>query len=132
MAITSMPTDRAANAEAFHPRWLKRGIDPATVWEEYDAVADELLVYFGGAPVGVVNVPVDTPERDYVDLLVDEDTDEGVGVQVDALRAWVGAARPRWAPLADDQASPAERQEAISALVVDAAGLFALHGAGGP
>jgi len=130
MAITTNRSDLGVELESFHPRWPTRGIDLAGVWEEYDPIADELLVYFGGQPVGAVNVPIDSPDRDYVELLVDEETDEVVGLQVDALRAWVGRERPPWAPLADDGASPERRREAIASLIVEAAGLFALHGAG--
>ena len=131
MAVTTIPADLDADLDVFHPRWPTRGIDPARVWEDYDPVADELLVYFGGKPVGAVNVPINTPERDYVDLLVDEETDDIVGLQVDALGVWVGAAYPRWAPLGVDGVSPEERREAVAALIADAAGLFALYGAGG-
>ena len=131
MAVTTISADLDADLDAFHPRWPTRGIDPARVWEDYDPVADELLVFFGGKPVGAVNVPINTPERDYVDLLVDEETDDVVGLQVDALVVWVGAANPRWAPLADVRASAEQRREAVAALIADAAGLFALHGVGG-
>jgi hypothetical protein len=130
MALTDLPTHPEAEPRLFHLRWPAVGVDAASVWADYDPIADELLVYFD-RPIASVSVPIDTPDRDYVYLLVDEATEAVVGVQVDALRAWVAAAHPRWAPLADPDAGGADRRAAVAALIADAAGLFALHGAGG-
>jgi len=106
-------------------------LDAGAVWTDYDPVADELLVYFD-RPRGSVSVAIGTPDRDYVYLLVDDVDDEAtvVGVHVDDLRAWVAEANPRWAPLMDTDVKPAEREQAVSALIADAAGLFAVYGAG--
>lgn len=130
MAVPSTPVGLRTEVDGFHPRWPTRGIDPGEVWADYDAVADELLVYFGGGPTSAVNVPIDAPDQDSVDLLVEEESEAVVGLQVDALRSGVGRAHPRWAALADDDATSEQRRDAITALIVDAAGLFALYGAG--
>lgn len=113
----------------FHPRWPARGFDPDTAWADDDAPADELLVSPTGPAPSVV-VPIDTPDRDDVCLLVDPTTEAVVGVQVEAMPAWVAAQHPRWAPLADPTASAERRRAAVAALVADTAGLFALHGTG--
>jgi hypothetical protein len=131
MAVGNPVTSSVASGlRTFHPRWPARGFDPVTAWADYDALADELVVYLTGPAPSVV-VPIDTPDRDYVFLLVDPTTEAVVGVQVEAMRVWVAAQNPRWAPLADPTASPGRRRAAVAALVADAAGLFALHGAGG-
>lgn len=130
MALTDLPTYPEAEPRHLHLRWPALGIDAAGSWAEYDPIADELLVYFD-RPVASVSRPIDTPDRDYVYLLVDEATQAVVGIQVDALGAWVAAAHPRWAPLADRNARAVDRQNAVAALIADVAGLFALHGAGG-
>lgn len=130
MAVNNpVHTPVSSSLRTFHPRWPARGFDPLTAWVDYDALADELLVYLAGPAPSVV-VPIDTPDRDYVFLLVDPTTEAVVGVQVEAMGVWVAAQHPRWAPLADPTASADQRRVAVAALVVDAAGLFALHGAG--
>jgi hypothetical protein len=129
MAVSSAPSRAEPELRSFYPRWPARGFEPARAWVDYDPAADELLVYFE-QPTGSVSVPIDTPERDYVYVLVDEESEAVVGIQVDAMRAWVGAAHPRWVPLADDGAPVAARRAAVAALVAEAAGLFALYGAG--
>jgi len=126
MALTAL---RDTATRSFAPRWPIHGVDPTNAWADYDPVVDELLVYFG-QPSGGVSVPIDTPERDFVYLVVDEETEAVVGIQVDALGVWVSAAYPRWAPLMDRELSPELRSAAIAALVTDAAGLAALYGAG--
>lgn len=130
MALTDASTDAVPQSYAPYLRWPTAGVDPAASWADYDAIADELLVYFD-KPAGSTSVAIETPDRDYVYLLVDDDADTVVGVHVDDLRVWVAAAYPRWAPLIDTEASPEQRREAIAALIADAAGLFALYGVGG-
>lgn len=122
--------DRILGLRSFHPRWPTRGIDPCQAWVDYYPPADEVLVYFD-RPVPAVSVPIDTPDRDYVYLRVDEETEAIVGIQVESFITWVTSLHPRWKPLADPIATEADRREAVAALVSDAAGLFALHGAGG-
>ena len=80
--------------------------------------------------MSAVNVPIDARGQDDIDLLVDEESETVVGLQVDGLRAGVVRAHSRWAPMADDAALPRQRREALAAVIADAAGLFALHGAG--
>lgn len=130
MALTDASERASLGSYAPYLRWPTAGVNPAAVWADYDPIADELLVYFD-KPAGSTSVAIGTPDRDYVYLLVDDDTDTVVGIHVDDLRVWVAAANPRWAPLATAAVPPEQRREAISALIADAAGLFALHGAGG-
>ena len=112
-----------------HPRLPTRGIDPSAVWIDYDPVVDDVMLDFD-RPIGSVDVPIDTPDRDYVSLLVVDDDEEVVGLRVETFKLWVTSVHPHWAPLADPEASPEQRREAAAALVADAAGLFALYGTG--
>ena len=130
MAVTDTATRSDPAMRSLFLRWPADGIDPAGTWVDYDPVADVLLVYFD-RPVPAVSVAIDTPDRDYVYLLVEEDTEMVHGVQVDDLRAWVAASHPRWAPLTEAGTSEEERRAAVAALVADTAGLFVLHGTGG-
>lgn len=127
MAVTSPlpPTLRT-----FAPRWPARGIDLDSAWVDHDRNADELLVYFSGRPVAAVTVPIDDATADHVSLLVDPETEAVVGLQVDAFEVHSGAAHSAWAPLADAISPANQRRTALARLVADAAGLFALHGAG--
>jgi hypothetical protein len=130
MAVTNSATRSDPAMRSLFLRWPAGGIDPAGTWIDYDPVADELLVYFD-RPVPVVSVPINTPDRDYVYLLVDEGTEVVHGIQVDDLRAWVAASHPRWAPLTESGASEEERRAAVAALFADTASLFVIHGTGG-
>ena len=130
MAVSNATSLSDVGLRSFDPRWPTRGIDPGRAWVDYSPLADEVMVYFD-RPVPAVSVPIDTPERDYVYLRVDEETEAVVGIQVETFLAWVAEFHPRWAPLADPAASAEERGDAVAAFVADAAGLFALHGAGG-
>lgn len=127
MAVTDSIVGGVADASPFYLRWPTGGVEPDAAWADFDPTADELLVYFD-RPRGSVSVAINTPDRDFVYLLVDDT--EVVGVHVDDLRAWVAAAHPRWAPLMHGGAAPKERRQAIAALIADAAGLFALYGVG--
>ncbi len=131
MAVSKAPAVLTPDPRELHPRLPTRGIDPAAVWIDYDPVADDVVLYFD-RPVGSMNVAIDTPERDYVYFLVDFDDDpqEVVGIHVETFKLWATSVHPRWAPLADPEASPDDRCDAVAALIADAAGLFALHGAG--
>lgn len=86
------------------------------------------MVYFQ-QPAPAIDIPIDTPNRDYVYLRVDEESETVVGISVETFKLWVTSIHPRWTPLADPAASPDDRR-AAAALVADAAGLFALYGAG--
>jgi hypothetical protein len=87
------------------PRWPNEPVDPGLAWVDYDVLADEFLVYFGGEPVPAVSDPLDGPGFADVAVMVglgpdDETTDEVVGVQV--IPMLLGAVRdqPEWAALA--------------------------------
>ena len=87
------------------------------------------MVYFD-RPTPAVSVPIETPDRDFVYLRVDKDSESVVGIQVESFRTWVTGHYPNWAPLADPNAAEAARRDAVEAMIAEAAGLFARHGAG--
>lgn len=69
---------------------------------------------------------IETPDRDYVFALADDETGAVVGVQVDDLLAAAGRLHPEWTRLAQ----PAPLAEAVAAFLADIAGLLARYGAG--
>ena len=89
------------------------------------------MIYFD-RPVAAVTVPLDAPDEDDVGLRVELETEDVVGIQVDAFRARVVASHPRWAALASPELLDEERRDAVAVLVAEVAGLFALYGAGAP
>ena len=129
MAVSETVPAPKVRFRSFFPRWPARGIDLGGVWIDYYQGADELMLYFK-RPVPAIDIPIDTPDRDYVYLRVDEETEEVVGVSVETFKLWATSVHPHWAPLADPAASPEQRRDAATALIAEAAGLFALHGAG--
>lgn len=99
---------------------------PTRVWIAYGAFADERVVRFAataGRPA--VAVAIETPDRDYVFALTDDETGAVVGVQVDDLVAAAGRLHPAWTRLAQPS-PPAE----VAAFLGDVAGLLARYGAG--
>lgn len=90
---------------------------------DYDPDVDSLLVAFGPQRPAV-NVPLTTGERDYVYLLVDLDTDEVVGVEIEDVRAWALARHPAWASLVatasgEPQAVPPAARSSLAAFLAD-------------
>lgn len=87
------------------PHWPAESIDPEVAWVDYDVVADEFLVYFGGKPVPAISSPlVDAPGFEDVAIrfalgAVHERTDEIVGVQVIPMMLGAVPAQPEWAIL---------------------------------
>ena len=110
----------------FRPKWPAT-VDPSNARVEYDPSLDELLVWFDHSP-RVASVPIETPGRDYVFVLVDEDTEAVVGIQVDNLVADVGGRHPAWLALARPGAV---EPSSVGTFVADVARLFAQYGAGG-
>lgn len=111
----------------FRPIW-PAAVDAPNAQVGYNPLADELVVWFGRSS-RAVSVPIETPGRDYVFVLVDERSEDVVGIQVDNLVADVGGRHPGWLPLARPGAvDPSDVQR----LVDNVARLFARYGAGAP
>ncbi len=94
------------------PRWPTEPGDPELAWVDYDALADEFLVYFGGKPVPAISSPLNAPGFRGVAIMLGldadhEETGEIVGVQVipmllGAVQEQPGWAVLAWAAMADD------------------------------
>ena len=100
MAVNVAGTDGQAR-----PRWPVAPFDPGLAYVDYGAVADELVVYFGGRPVPSFVDPIETPEGSAVGVLVGvdpggEETGDVVGIHVYPLLVGAVAHHPRWARLA--------------------------------
>lgn len=109
------------------PAWPAKPPDPNGVRIACGAFADELVVRFGeaaGRPA--IAVAIETPDRDYVFALADDETGAVVGVQVDDLLAAAGRLYPGWTRLAQ----PAHRAEVVAAFLGDVAAMLARYGAG--
>jgi hypothetical protein len=86
------------------PRWPAEPIDPTVAWVDYDPLADEFLVYFGGKPVPAMSDPLDGPGFEDVAIMVGlgengESTDAIVGVQVIPMLLGAVQDQPHWAAL---------------------------------
>jgi hypothetical protein len=86
------------------PRW-PAAIDPATAHVDFDVLADEFLVFFGGKPVPAVSDPLVAPGFEDVAIMFgvgadDEATDDIVGVQVIPMLLGAVQEQPAWAVLA--------------------------------
>ncbi|MGH2532818.1 MAG: hypothetical protein ACRDJW_11010 [Thermomicrobiales bacterium] len=115
MAIASIPPST-------HRRWpdLETALAARV---DYDPDVDSLFVAFG-QPRPAVNVPLTTGQRDYVYLVVDLDTEEVVGVEVEDVRAWALERHPDWAPLIDAASDdprpvPPPARSALAAFLAD-------------
>jgi hypothetical protein len=87
------------------PEWPTEPIDTEHAWVDYDVVADEFLVFFGGRPVAAISDPIDSPTFYGVSVMFgvgpdDEATDEIVGVQVIPMLLGAVQEQPHWAVLA--------------------------------
>ena len=88
------------------PRWpALDAIDPARADVSYDALADELVVYFGGRPISNYVSPIDSPGNDFAAVMVgvnEDESDVGEVVGVHVMPLLVGAVQdhPSWATLA--------------------------------
>lgn len=123
---------RKANAAATAAPWTApawpahaRDANPARV--VYGSLADELVVRFAGTSGRpAVAVAIETPDRDYVYALTDEETGDVVGVQVDDLRTVAGRLHPEWTRLTE----PAPPRRVVAEFVADVSALFSRYGAG--
>ena len=107
------------------PSWPDDPIDPSRACLFYSALADELVLYFGGRPVPSYVDWIDAPGFPDAAVLIGEDengedTGEVVGVQIDCLVARASTARPAWRVLSE----PSPPHEAVAGLVAEVADLF--------
>ncbi len=112
------------------PRW-QDVVDPTVAYVRYDRVADELVVYFGGAPVPKYSDPIDAPGSDDVMVMVGMNADrtstgEVVGIHIYPFRAGALVDHPEWRALTE----PNPPAEAVADFVADVAALYARHGFG--
>ncbi|MGH2617234.1 MAG: hypothetical protein ACRDJC_18530 [Thermomicrobiales bacterium] len=87
------------------PRWPAEPVDPELAWVDYDVVADEFLVYFGGKPVPAISSPLNAPGFGDTAVMFGlgadrESTDAIVGVQVIPMLLGAVQEQPAWAILA--------------------------------
>lgn len=87
------------------PCWPAKPIDTGIAWVDYDVIADEFLVYFGGRPVPAVSDPLNAPGFSGVAVMIGLDennnsTDEIVGVQVIPMLLGAVPDQPHWSALA--------------------------------
>jgi hypothetical protein len=86
------------------PRWPTEPTAPELAWVDYDVLADEFLVYFGGSPVPSISSPLNVPGFRGVAIMLgtgkdDEATDKIVGVQVIPMLLGAVQDQPSWAVL---------------------------------
>jgi hypothetical protein len=86
------------------PKWPVESIDPGLLWLDYDVLADEFLIYFGGEPVPAISSPLNAAGFRGVAIMLgvgadDESTDEIVGVQVIPMLLGTVQEQPAWAVL---------------------------------
>lgn len=117
MALASIPP-------TVRPRWPTSALDPARCWFDFDAVADELVFYFGGRPVPAVSDLIETSDGAAPAVLLGldpdgEETGEIVGIHVYPLLA-AAQARPAWRALAE----PDPPAEFVARFVAEVKDLF--------
>lgn len=107
-------------------------VDDGSGWVHYDAVADELMVYVGPAPVPAISRAIETPERDYVYVRIGGPINQLVGIQVDGFRAWAVERHPAWTALGLMTGGMAtvgeEQRSALRALYRDVGDLVVRYG----
>jgi hypothetical protein len=109
------------------PIWPNEPADEAGARVVYGPFADELVVRFAGtAGRPAVAVAIETPERDYVYALADEETGVVVGVQVDDLQTVASRLHPTWRRLAE----PRPSSRAVTEFIAEVSALFRRYGAG--
>jgi hypothetical protein len=95
----------ASSSIAGAPTWPVESVDPGIAWIDYDVVADEFLVYFGGRPVPAISSLLDGPGFEDVAIMIGLDHDgrqtgEIVGVHVIPMLLGAVQDKPAWAVLA--------------------------------
>jgi len=81
------------------PRWPSEPIDPTGVQIHYNPLADELTLYFPGRPRRGVSDRIGSPGRESAAVIVDDETDEVVGIQIMPLLLSAVRERPGWGVL---------------------------------
>ena len=86
------------------PQWPTEAIDLERAWVEYEPLADEFLIYFGGSPVPAISSPLNGPGFSDVAVMFGlgpnrESTGEIVGVQVIPMLLGAVQDQPSWAIL---------------------------------
>jgi hypothetical protein len=118
--ITAYRTPRTKRGET--QRWpdLETALSARV---DYDPEVDSLFVAFDQRRPSV-NIPLETGDRDYIYLVVDLDSDEVVGIEVEDVQARALGRHPAWAPLvaaagADPQPIPPPERPALAAFLAD-------------
>jgi hypothetical protein len=94
----------AVKEQVVQPRWPTETIDSGLAWVDYDIVADEFLVYFGGQPVPAITYPFEAPGFEAIAVMIGLDPDrketgEIVGIHVIPMMLGAVPARPEWSVL---------------------------------
>lgn len=94
----------AVKVQPVRPLWPHETIDSGLAWVDYDIVADEFLVYFGGQPVPAITYPFEAPGFDAIAVMIGLDashkeTGEIVGIHVIPMMLEAVPARPEWSIL---------------------------------
>ncbi len=125
----------AVNVESppgLRPRWPSDPIDPARVDFDYDPPADEVILYFAGRPHGGVCDPINEPGGGDIAIIVDEESNEIVGIQVIPFLVGAVQKHPQWAILAWGALTDFRYEEemlraALGAFVAEVRELFDRH-----
>jgi hypothetical protein len=94
----------AVKEQGTRPRWPSETIDSGLAWVDYDIVADEFLVYFGGQPVPAITYPFEAPGFEATAVMIGLDPDhketgEIVGIHVIPMMLEAVPAHPEWSVL---------------------------------
>lgn len=94
----------AVKEQVVQPLWPPEPIDSGLAWVDYDIVADEFLVYFGGQPVPAITYPFEAPGFEAIAVMIGlgpdrKETGEVVGIHVIPMMLEAIPARPEWSIL---------------------------------
>ncbi|MDP9365283.1 MAG: hypothetical protein M3Q10_13840 [Chloroflexota bacterium] len=123
MAVTDAGRDAAPKPARW---WLREAARARRLHARYNPAADELVVRFARGIGPVVTVAIQTRDRDYAHLLMDDATGEVVGIQIDNLLASAVRLHPGWRLLA--WPDEAERGGGLYPFLTDVAKLHEGHG----
>lgn len=123
---------KGEDATQRRPTWPSAPIDPRHVDLSYYPPADELMLYFPGRRHGGVCDPINEPGGGDVAIVVDDDTNEIVGIQVIPLLVGAVQQHPRWAILAWGSLTEFRYEDhtfrsEVAAFVAEVADLFARY-----
>src|SRR3712207_4999701 len=115
-------------------RWPTLEVDPSRADVDYDVPADELTLFFGGAPVAAIAAPM-AVFGGRIAVLFDELSGEIVGIQgmpflLEAVKYQPSWAAVAWALLAGEL-GPETLRRALPDLIQDVAGAFDRYGVEG-